>query len=148
MEPFEWSRFVALFYLMNITDNVALSRTDKRGGEVPIWSTIPSSSQTRLLCGIAEWWWTKVQSRELAHTTNTTMSTPCSWGRDSATSAVVCTKAWNRQSSDRQSTNRNTLLVSLYALQATRLIGHSVMTDFVYIYLICTFIYSQTFCDM
>lgn len=54
---------------------------------------------------------------------------PPATGAETMCHQQVCTKAWNIQSSGRQSTNRNPLLVGLFALQATRLRGHTVLTN-------------------
>lgn len=111
--------------MINVTVNEARRGTDERGGEVPIWSTIPSSSQACLLCSIAEWWWIKVQSPDLAHTTNN----PTAAGAERQCNISSCLHKSMEHISDKQSTPRNTVPVSLFALQATWLMGHSVVTD-------------------
>lgn len=105
--------------MVNVTENEAQEALTSEEEKYPGWNTTPSSSQARLPCSIAD----------LAHTTNITMSTPLQLERrENATPAVVRTKAWNTFTKQRQ-TPRKTVPVSLFTLQATWLMGHSVVTD-------------------
>lgn len=72
----------------------------------------------------------------------------CSWGRETMQHQQSSAQkhGTHRQSRDKQSTPRNTVPVSLFALQATWLMGHSVVTDrgarkpFAFV---CVYIYSH-----